>query len=307
MQKTFLLKNLSLLAGALIIASLACRSLEISTDPTSTSVPVPTIDQLTFEDPETGTNFKSLNQCIETMADESWRTTSYKLIGNFYESRWCTGTGAREDCQITEGSLHNRDQHQVGLNTLFYPNQPTTVFGLGFQTLWVPESTGWGAVFYFSEKGKTIVGDGWGVTFHRYDNAFDPPTASVSLGDSLSYQIIQTTLYQSSNLPLREDLANYLQSPENMRDRGVEQYQLFLTDIENKLNQHEVTACDWGEYQGGGIPPVCNSRPMTAEEQAAELEKVRQYTEERISLLQKDYQEMYAAWMTAFPFTGCWE
>lgn len=306
MRKTLLLKNWIFLVGILISASFACRALQTPAVPTPTSIPAPTINELTFEDPETEVRFKTLNECIMDITGETWRTTSYKLIGNFYESRWCTGTGARDDCQITDNSMHKRDQRQVGLNTLFYPDQPTLVFGLGLQSLWTPESTGWGAVFYFSEKGKTIIGNGWNVSFHYYDDAYDPPTKSISLGSSLSYQIVQTTLRHNANLPLREDLAIYLNSPESMRDRGIKQYRLFLADIEEKLNNHEITTCDWGEYKGDGIPPVCNSRPMNAEEEEAEVKKAQIFFEEQIQLLQEDYQELHAAWMASFPFDDCW-
>lgn len=295
------------LIGLLFIASLACRSLDLTTAPTATSVPPPTLDELTFEDADTEARFKSLNGCIAGMTDETWRTTSYKLIGNFYESRWCTGTSALEDCQITESSMHNRDQHQVGLNTLFYPDQPTVVFGLGFQSLWVPKSTGWGAVFYFSEDGKTIVGEGWGVTFNYYDSPSNPPTQSVTTGDSFAYRVNETDLQFNSDESLREDLALYLESPESMRDRGIKQKQLFLAEIQAKLNNHEVTACNWSEYKGDGIPPTCNPRPMTVEEETAELQKANLFFKEQVRLLQENYQDMYTAWMAAFPFTECWE
>lgn len=300
------LLRLLIISGILILAQFACIVLEEPL-PEATPLPVPKIEELVFEEPETEVRFKALNQCIMDMTKKDWRTTSYKLIGNFYESRWCTGTGARDDCQITDSSMHNRDQQQVGLNTLFYPDQPTLVFGLGFQSLWMPTSTGWGAVFYFSEKGKTIIGSGWSVSLHYYDNANDPPTKSISLGNSLSYQIVQTTLRQNSDLPLREDLAIYLISPESMRDRGMEQYQLFLTEVESKLNNHEITACDWEEYQGGGIPPVCNSRPMNVEEEAQEIENARSFFEGQIRLLEEHYLDMYAAWMNSFPFDRCWD
>ncbi|MBI3170009.1 MAG: hypothetical protein HYZ22_16110 [Chloroflexi bacterium] len=171
----------------------------------------------------------------------------------------------------------------------------------------MPESAGWGVGFYFSEKGKTIIGEGWSVTFNLYDNAADPPAESVTLGDSFSYQIIQTTLQQNSDLPLREDLDIYLQDAESMRDRGIEQNQLFLADVQAKLNKHEITACDWSQYQGGRIPPVCTPRPMTADEEAAELNKAQIFFDGQIRLLQENYEEMYAAWMTAFPFETCWE
>ena len=299
------LLRLSIIPGILILTQFACRLLEEPL-PEAAPLPVPKIEELVFEESETEVRFKSLNQCIEDMTDDTWRTTSYKLIGNFYESRWCSGTGAREDCQITEGSLHNRDQHQVGLYTLFYPTEPTTVFGLGFQSLWVPKSTGWGAVFYLSEKGKTIIGDGWSVTFNLYEAASNPATQSVTLGDTLGYRINETNLQFSSELPIREDLAIYLESPENMRDRGIEQYQLFREDVQTKLNNHEIAACEWGEYQGGGIPPICNPRQMTAEEEAEELEKARLFFEGQIQLLQEHHQEMYSALMNAFPFNACW-
>lgn len=296
----------TILLGILLLLILACRFMDTPTA-TPSPLPIPKLDELIFEDPETMAHFKSLNQCIVDLASPGWHTTSFQLLGNFYESRWCSGAGVRVDCQITDGSIYNRDQQLVDLYTLFYPQEPTRVFGLGFQSLWVPEATGWGAYFSFSEKGKNIMGEGWGVSLYRYENASDPPSQTVTLGNDISYTINEETIQVDSEFPLREDLAGYLKSPEDMRDRSAELYQRLLDEIQSKLNNHEISACEYGEYQGNGIPPVCNPRPMTAEEETTEMEKARFFIEDQIQALQTQYAEMYVAWMNSFPFDTCWQ
>lgn len=297
----------ALLIAFLFLGVLSCRLILRPIENTPTPKPVPGINELGFEDPATEARFKSLNQCINNLTDESWKTTSYQYIGNFYESRWCTGDGARDDCQITLPSQDERNQHVIGLYTLHYPNAPTDMFGLGLQTLWVPDSTGWSASFFLSEKGKTIIGEGWVLYFRHYTTTSGPPEASVTLGNDYTYNIGQTNIDISTTAPLRKDLAIYLESPESMRDRGVEQLRTLQDKVITSLEAHEITACNYGEYQGSGIPPICTPRPMTLEQETTEIKRAREYFDGQIQLLNENYKEMHAAWMLSFPMDSCWK
>ncbi len=286
---------------------LACRF--FSTPVTSTPQSVIGVDKLLFADADTGDRFRALDGCIKKLVDDTWKTTSYQLVGNFYMSDWCNGAGSPTDCQIAYSTIDNRDQHIISLDTLFYSQDYPQVFGLGMQAMWVPKTTGWGASFYFAEKGKTIVGEGWGVNFRQYLTPGGPVDATVDIGWKYQYTIHgpnETSFEQSSDLPLREDLARYLSSAETMRDLALEQIQALAVKVEGEISGHRVKACDLGPYLGKGIPPACTLRPMTASEEATELGKARATFTHEEQLLHEQYQEMYAVWMTAFPLDQCW-
>ena len=310
-MKKSLRKNI--IAGlflSLFCAALACRFNLPALQPVPTPTPQPTIpgpDQLLFNDPATASHFTALDQCIKDLTDADWRSTSYRLIGNFYEANWCTGRGARQDCQIAASTEGERDQHTLSLSTLFYSDSFPQVFGLNFNALWVPPAAGWGALFHFSEQGGNIVGEGWGVTFSQYNEASGEAERSISLGSQYEYKILETTLQVVSNATLREDLANHLNSAEAMRITGLTQLQMLDEKVTRSIQNHEIPGCDYSPYEGQGIPPVCNQRPMTAEEESVELQGAQEYFAAQTRLLNENYMAMYAAWLNAFPFETCWQ
>ena len=277
--------------------------------PTSTPKPAVSVDELRFQDAETGQRFRALNVCINNIVDNSWKTTSYQLVGNFYTSNWCQGEGTGADCPLAGSTLDKRDQHLIQLFTLFYDQTYPQVFGLGFQTLSVPKTTGWGALYSFAENGGSVLGEGWGVGFHEYTTSAGPADATVDLGWKYRYTIDgpnRTTFDQTSDLSMREDLAKYLSSAQSMRERGMAQIQALSKKVAEAINTHQVKGCDQGPNQGNGIPPACTVRPLTADEETTELDKAKAYFADQEQLLDEHYQEMYTAWMAAFPLDQCW-
>jgi hypothetical protein len=296
----------------MLLSVLACHSnpfvVDIASAPTAR--PTVSVDELQFNDPETSQRFRTLDRCIQDIVDDTWQEIPYHLGGNFHKSRWCRGTGTRNECQIASGSRDNRDQQIFNLYTLFYSHSYPEVFGLGFHLRWVPESTGWGVSFGFDENGGSVVGEGWGVNFYEYVNPTGAPEATVHLGSGYSYTIFgsntETHFRQFSDLPLREDLAIYLSGSEAMRDRGLAQNQALAQKVITAINTHQVNTCDLGPYLGDGIPPQCTPRPLTPEEEAEELVRAEAYFAEQELLLRNHHREMYNAWMITFPFDECW-
>jgi hypothetical protein len=270
---------------------------------------MPGMDEMRFNDVATGQRFRSLDRCIRSIVDDSWETTSYQVLGNFYTASWCRGPETRDNCQIPNSNIDQRDQHVIELYTLLYNQNDPEFFGLGFQSHWVPKSTGWGASYFFAEQGQSTVGEGWGVNFSQYVAPTGPPEATVQLGSGYSYTILgsqQTDFEYSSDLPIREDLALYLSSAEAMRERGLVHIQALAQKVSAAIEAHQVNTCDPGPYLGKGLPPACPTRSMTSSEEAEELAKAESYFAEQEQLLRDHYQEMYAAWMTAFPLDQCW-
>lgn len=91
-----------------------------------------------------------------------------------------------------------------------------------------------------------------------------------------------------------------------MLERGLEGIGVLAQKVEGEIRSGNVPACDLQPYQGNGIPPACILRPMTEEEVAVELARAKDHFEIQEQVLRESHEEMYAAWMTAFPLNQCW-
>jgi hypothetical protein len=305
LKKVVAKRTPALACGLVILSILACGPFIPAPAATPTPQPVPGLDALRFTDAQTGQRFLRLDAAINEYVDATWQTIPYHLIGNFYEASWCRGTGVLSDCQSTYATINNRDQHILMLYTLFYQDFPE-VSGLGFYANHIPMETGWGASFSFSEGGTTTVSDGWGVVFSQFTNPTGEATATVTLGASFRYKVVETVLEYSSDLPLRDDLALYLAGPEEMRDRGLTQFEALAQKVSTQISTHQVPTCDLQPYRGDGLPPLCISRPMTSVEEVAELALAQAYFADQEQLLDVHYLEMYRAWMETFPLDKTW-
>jgi len=290
----------------LVTVSVGCEKISFSPVMAPTNLPIVNTDKLNFQDSKTKQHFVSLNQCINNIIDANWTAIPYQLYGNFYKSSWCHGTGATSDCRITSSTVDNRDQHVLSLYTLTYPQDYSTVFGLGLDALWVPAEAGWGAHFSFSENGRGIIGDHWGVRFDKYTTLTDQIESTAVLWSYDQYQIQETLVEYSFDLPLRDDLALYLKSPEAMRIRRLEQIQALAQKVKTTIETHQATICDLGPSLNNGIPPKCTPRSLTPEEEVEELVKAEKYFSDQAQILNENYQELYPAWLKAFPMDQCW-
>ncbi len=290
----------------LAAVSVSCEKSTFSPGAAPTGLPVVDADKLNFQDSETRQHFVSLNQCINNIIDAKWTAIPYQLSGNLYKSSWCQGTGTTSDCRIASSTLDHRDQHVLSLFTLTYLQDFPTAFGLGLDTLWVPAETGWGAQFSFSENGAGIIADQWGVRFDRYTSPTDQSELTAVLGSYDQYQIQETLVTYSFGLPLRDDLALYLKSAEAMRIRRLEQIQALAQKVKATIETHQAAICDWGPNLNNGIPPKCTPRSLTPEEEAVELLKADKNFSDQEQIMNENYQELYTAWMKAFPMDQCW-
>ena len=267
----------------------------------------PQLKELQFEDPLTGQQFLALDACINeyTSEENEWRNSGYETLGNFFESRWCRGAGIRDNCHF--GNTDRRDQHIIQLHTFFYPQSYPEVFGIYLNGLWVPAGEGWAIAFGYVENGKTIMGNNATLSFRYYVANKQKPIHLVSIIGPFTYSVSETRFRAKETLPLstREKLAEVLESPESMRDMGLHYYQAIAAEVDAALRSGEISACDYGEYQGDGIPPMCTPRPFTDDELAAELERAEEYFAGQQALLQENYREMHATLFRAFPFDRC--
>ncbi|MCC6147501.1 MAG: hypothetical protein IT308_08035 [Anaerolineaceae bacterium] len=296
--------------AAVLIGGCALLTTELPSTPIPASgsqPPVPgSLQGLSFDPPELSERLNQLDACINSYtAGPDWRKIPYQVLGNFYETRWCRGDASRQDCSVGSSVIAPPGQHHIALYTLEY-NFPT-MFGLGFQALLAPENGGWNARVSYAEGGRTVVGEGFGMEFAHIPPGGGEPDWTVSLGTGYSYMVEQTRFTQESSRPVREELAVYLASAENLSQRGVEQIQALEEKVLSAISAHQTPTCEWSEYKNDGIPPQCSPRPMTTAEEEKASAQARAHFENQVAVLEQHSQEIYTVLFQAFPFKSCWE
>lgn len=303
--------RLPLILFGLLLLGLACRFFAPAT-PMPTATPPLGIDELVFDEAETGQRFRALDACLRAVTAEGWRSLGYRRFPNSYQALWCRGAGARQDCGIASGTAHNRDQQVLSLQTYHYSFPE--VFGLGIGSLLVPAADGWGVSFSFSEGTGKLYGDAISFSLFRYEQGEYEPADTVFVIGPFPYQSFQVDLVEREivgpeilELSAREKLAMVLSSPEAMREMSAQYYQSLAEEVNTSLRSPDFLACDRAEYKGDGIPPACLPRPLTEAERSAELTRAAAYFANQDALLRENYQEMYAAFLESFPFERCWQ
>jgi hypothetical protein len=258
---------------------------------------------LIFASPQTEQRLTTLDSCTREVAQPSWEHQPYEIIGSFYEARWCSDSSA---CKLEIEQASATEQHSIALSTYHYTNQFPSVHGIGISAGYAPANNGWGALFYFSEGGGSLVAEQFSLQFHRYDAPSTPPSAEVLLGNGYAYQVDETYLAISANLPLRAELALYLESAEAMQQKGLAKLNELAAIVEVTIRSRKVEHCDYGTPTTPDVPPPCNPRPLTPVEEQAALSEAQKHFAEQKQLLTDNYREMYAALLRAFPLDRCW-
>lgn len=275
-------------------------------EPTAVSV-----DQLRFNDEQTGIRFRALDACIAKLTEwEGWRSSGYRLVGNFHEAAWCKGAGAPNDCQTSSANAGRRDQHVIDLSTSFFPQRYPQVFGLSLSARWVPEGQNeWSVSFYFSEDADGILGEGAGINFQRYVPNQSEPIEQISVLGGLNYLLSETRLSVTDPNPIliRENLNRVLASPEALRDSGLDLYSRLGAEVDDAIRTNRLVACDRDEYQGNGIQPICTPRALNQQERESEQARASTYFATSKHLLEEHYQEFYDLLFKAFPLDRCWQ
>ncbi len=214
------------------------------------------LSQLSFENAARGKLLRRLDACLRDHA-KKWRHLPYRRGGNFIRASWCTGKGARDDCQIAAGSVNRADQHVLSLYTLHHPGAPNRAFGLGVNALWTPPGPEWGARLGLHEGGKSIVGSGLSLDLRRYGAAgASRPAVKLSLGSSGSYRVHQTHVRWSSSKEPQQELALFVSSAKAFGERGVAQVSALRKRVLEAIEGGRVKGCDHGPYEGTPSPPA---------------------------------------------------
>jgi hypothetical protein len=261
------------------------------------------LDDLSFADPAQGALLRRADAAVRGFAAAGWRHRPYERIGASYKASWCSGQGARDDCQLAEAATDDRDQHAIALYTLFYADSFPKTFGFGIQSRWVPPKAGWGAEFYLSIGGRNVVGEGFILDLRSYSEKWDVPAAVVHLGSVSSYKVFDTEVSRSAPGSPLEDFRLYAASTRALRDRGLASLAELEKKVAHALAAGEARACDYGPHPSG-IPPLCQPRPLTSGETNQAQDEARRHFAEQRRLLSEDYREMFDALNQAFPIAA---
>lgn len=115
-----------------------------------------------------------------------------------------------------------------------------------------------------------------------------------------------TDVVLPAGLPPVNELADYIESADSMRNRGVARLDALQQKAVSTIISHQVLHCDYGSQTTSDVPPPCNPRPLTYVEETQALAEADAYFSEQKQLLADNYQEMYAALLKAFPLDRCW-
>lgn len=261
--------------------------------------------QLRFASPRDEKLFSAVDRCMTALSKASgWTRRPYAKVGSFYERSWCRGAGARKDCQITEVGRRGRDQHVVRLHTLFYDRSWPRVQGVGINAIWIPGSKGWGGQLYYAEGAKTrVTASQFQLDFRRYAAPDADPVEHVFVGASYQYKLHETTIH----LPGEHDreASRYLASSTAMRDLATARLAALERKVLAAIKAKRVRVCVYGKYKGGGVPPECRPRPLSAAEDNKARADARAHFARQRALLKAHHAEMYRALLEALP-RRCW-
>jgi len=297
-----------------LIAAALCVSTGCKRDP----MPAPTEDdrdyvgkdaqvhvsQLRFADAAEGQRFNKLRDCFTARTqDEGWNHYPLRKIGNFVEEDWCRGPGSEHNCG-NYSFRNSRGSEWFDVYTLHYPEEWPEVFGLGVSSGMLPAEDEWGASFAYHTRGKSIVGDGVSVSFHRF--AASEIVEEVHLGDVVAFEAEETRVAVVAPGGPDAELALLIASPESLRDTAFARYDALLTEVASQIEAGNVRKCVYGEYHGDGIPPECHLTPLSEEERCALKQRAQAEIGGQRDAVATHHAQFHALLLDRVDFRTCW-
>lgn len=260
------------------------------------------LGSLKFADPAEGSRFLKAHGCFAGRASGAWRHYPLRKVGNFVQEDWCRG---KHDRHCAGGSFRSdRGDEWFGVSTLFYDRDWPQVFGLLISAGRYPADSEWGVSFSYAANGAQILGEGVAMSFHRFEG--ETSAQQVDLGNVYVYTVEETRIEVRAPGTLDEELGRLIASPESLKRTGVERLTALLAAVETQINEGAARKCVYGEYKGGGIPPVCTPTPLSAEESATALAKARAELGWRRAAVEQHAPEFFKLVTELMAFDRCW-
>jgi len=262
------------------------------------------VSLLRFADTATADRFNKVRDCFGARAQgEDWQNFPMRKIGNFVEEDWCRGERAELGC--SGGNFREqRGSEWLTVFTLHYPQDFPDVFGLGVSSGKLPASGEWGAAFSYTADGKSIVGEGLGLSFFRFEG--DTIVQTVTTGDGYSYQAEESYISITAPDGAEAELRRLIASPESLRDTAVQRYDALQAEVSSQVRAGTVQKCVYGEYKGDGIPPECHLTPLTGPERKALLDRARRDIGAQREAVEAHHVMFHGLLRDLLDFENCW-
>jgi len=325
--------SLVLASGMAALSLSACRVASLA--PTTPPPPTETysVEQLKFRNPALGFRFRHLDACARQFAEEKGlEHLPYYRAREGMPYSALMGSWCRKDdagwCRTVEDSAGGQDFRRVDLSGLFPTRQFDDIFSIAFKAVYAPANAGWRAEMDMA-TGET-AGDACvrlsyfeaGATGQKSNAAPSRVIgllchATYALTDRRGDVIARGDAPELAGLTAGHRLARLLETPEALRDLGIQQYESLLAQAQAILDSGDLAWCEdtpaapeagAGERRVAPVPTAlpCTPRPLSPDERRGESERLQAYVAERIAWLRADYAAMHAALEQAFPFAACW-
>jgi hypothetical protein len=273
------------------------------------------VEDFKFSSPDMENRFRNFDTAARELCDASFSHQGYEQGGNFVSARWAKGADLKHPIQLTAPLAELRDVHRVHVDTIVVPFPNAVSAALAVEHVSADPDQWSVALSYREAQRNGVTGPNWHIRFYRWDaaryrpkSAFRPEEQARDrvLLPTYGYSVADSNVSVRSELPMLEDFLRHVRSSESLRDA----YLADLAALEAKaialIESHAAVKSVSEAYRGDGLPPNRHSEPLTAAEEAAELQKAKDYFARQSDLMRTQHKEMYAALRAAFPLEKCW-
>ncbi len=295
--------NQALLLSLALVAPAARAA---ANEATTVSADALSPDQLVFEDAAAGARYRAVHADLAA-AHASWRHLPLRPIGNFLTERWCSPVVPERDCLVGRAADGTeRGRAWAELSALHYPADLPQAFGMSLHTGAIPEEGAWGARLSLVQDGRRILGGGLQITLLHLSDGADGAVEELHLGSSLSWDVADSHLSVDDPGGTDDDallalLKRMADSPDALAKIGTAQLDALQAEVLRALAAGEVQRCEYGPYEGRGIPPECTLVPLSDEQRAEEEARVTDTLGHQRTLLQQRAAAAHAALVAVVP------
>ncbi len=225
-----------------------------------------------------------------------WFHEPCHIAGNFIQESWTRGPGSNRGLVPRLQESPGTGWYRWGVLHYDLPD----AFGLQLSAGHNPNPRGWGVAVWYSQGGKTVLGDGCAVTFTRWEEGKAVEKLVVgeySYDFGPDYPVKGAPVSVKPADPDRE-MAALWKDPASALPHLVQ----LEKAMEKALLEHRVERKTYGKYNGDGIPPPEYRNPLTPAEEADLLRKAREelaHRRELVTTYAKDFNSLLTGLLPA--------